>query len=49
VKRSAALLLTAIAPFAGRAPAAAAAQKITITVPSTDPDQGSFFIAAQKG
>jgi NitT/TauT family transport system substrate-binding protein len=49
VKRSTSLLLTALVPLALRLPAAAAAQKITITVPSTDPDQGSFFIAAQKG
>ena len=49
MKRGAALLLAAVAPFAVRLPAAAAGQKITITVPSTDPDQGAFFIAAQKG
>jgi ABC-type nitrate/sulfonate/bicarbonate transport system substrate-binding protein len=49
VNRATALLLAALAPLAARTAAAAATQKITITVPSNDPDQGSFFIAAQKG
>jgi ABC-type nitrate/sulfonate/bicarbonate transport system substrate-binding protein len=49
VNRGAALLLTVLVPLAPHIGAAATLQKITITVPSTDPDQGAFFIAAQKG
>jgi len=45
----AAALLTAFAAVCGAALPAGAAQRITITVPSVDPDQGAFFIAAQKG
>jgi len=48
VKRGRALLLTAAAVFV-RPRLAEAAQKITITVPSLGPDEGPFFVAAQKG
>ena len=49
MKRRAALLVAASCAAFGFAVPANAAQKITITVPSVDPDQGAFFIAAQKG
>ncbi len=49
MNRRAALLVAALGATLGIGTPAAAAQKITITVPSVDPDQGAFFIAAQKG
>lgn len=48
MKRSEALLLAALGTVTVRA-RAAAAQKITITLPSLAPDEGPFLIAAQKG
>jgi ABC-type nitrate/sulfonate/bicarbonate transport system substrate-binding protein len=45
----AAMLLAVLLAVASFAHPAAAAQKVTITLPSTDPDQGAFFIAAKKG
>jgi len=42
-------LLAALVALAGFARPAEAAQKVAITVPSVDPDQGAFLIAAQKG
>lgn len=43
------LLLTGVIAVGALAAPAAAAQKITISLPSVDPDQGAFLIAAQKG
>jgi ABC-type nitrate/sulfonate/bicarbonate transport system substrate-binding protein len=49
MKRSEALLLAALGIVTARAQSAAAAQKITITLPSLAPDEGPFLVADQKG
>jgi ABC-type nitrate/sulfonate/bicarbonate transport system substrate-binding protein len=49
MKRGGALLLMALAAAWGRTPAAAAAQKIKITLPTSDADNAAFLVAVQKG
>ena len=49
MNRGAVLLCAGFAALLGRVPAAAAGQKITLTVASGEADNGAYFIAAQKG
>jgi ABC-type nitrate/sulfonate/bicarbonate transport system substrate-binding protein len=49
MKRGEVMLLGALAAVARATPAVAAEQKIAITVPTTEPDNGAYFVAARKG
>jgi ABC-type nitrate/sulfonate/bicarbonate transport system substrate-binding protein len=49
MKRGAALVLGALAVFAARSPAAAAAQKIKISVPGVEGVGAAFYVAQEKG